>query len=87
MERILPPCPRCTGTHINRFGYQSGKQRFRCCECRKTWCENPKSLETDPLRKEQILAAYQERMSQRGLARVFHVSRNTVSVAILLANG
>jgi transposase-like protein len=63
-----------------RFGHlRSGKQRYRCHACGRTFCDNPTPRQTDPVRKEQILAAYQERCSMRGVARVFGVSRNTLA--------
>jgi transposase-like protein len=63
-----------------RFGHlRSGKQRYRCHACRHTFCDNPTPRQTDPVRKAQILAAYQERCSMRGVARVFGVSRNTLA--------
>ncbi|MBA3351644.1 MAG: helix-turn-helix domain-containing protein [Blastocatellia bacterium] len=33
----------------------------------------------DPARKEEILRAYHERTSLRGISRIFGVSRNTVA--------
>jgi transposase-like protein len=30
-------CPRCSGTHLIRFGKVQGRQRWRCRECRRTW--------------------------------------------------
>ena len=80
MEPSLPSCPACASTNTRLFGHQSGKQRYRCRECQKTWRDNPASRETDPRRKALILAAYHERMSMRGLARTFGVSRSTVSL-------
>jgi len=80
MESTLPACPACGGLRVSLFGHQSGKQRYRCRDCQKTWRDNPKPHGTDPRRKAQILAAYHERMSMRGLARTFGVSRNTVSL-------
>ena len=77
METYLPPCPACASQNIKKNGHQSGKQRYRCRDCHKTWRDNPNSRATDPQRKATILAAYHERMSQRGLARVFGVSRST----------
>ena len=79
MEISLPPCPACVSTNTRLFGHQSGKQRYRCRDCHKTWRDDPAPRETDPRRKAQILAAYHERMSLRGLARTFGVSRSTVS--------
>ena len=80
METHLPPCPACASQNIKKNGHQSGKQRYRCRDCHKTWRDNPNSRATDPQRKATILAAYHERMSQRGLARVFGVSRSTVGL-------
>ncbi len=79
MELLLPPCPACASPNARLFGHQSGKQRYRCRDCNKTWRDNPASHETDPQRKATILAAYHERSSRRGLARTFGVSRGTVS--------
>ena len=50
----------------------------------KTWRDDPQShgtdpRRTDPRRKAMILAACHERMSTRGLARTFGVSRGTVT--------
>ena len=80
MEPTLPTCPACGSLHVSLFGHQSGKQRYRCRLCQKTWRDNPKPHRTDPRRKALILAAYRERMSLRGLARTFGVSRSTVSL-------
>ena len=32
-----PACPRCCCTRIIKFGYRSGKQRFFCKDCRRTF--------------------------------------------------
>lgn len=61
----LPACPTCASAKRN--GHQSGKQRYQCRNCWKTWRDNPAPHGTDP-----------QRMSQRGLVRVFGVSRRTV---------
>ena len=50
----------------------------------KTWRDNPQPhgtdpRRTDPRRKAMIPAAYHGRMSMRGLARTFGVSRGTVT--------
>ncbi len=79
MELSLPLCPACASLNTRLFGHQSNKQRYRCRDCQRTWRDDPAPRETDPRRKAQILAAYHERMSMRGLARTFGVSRSTVS--------
>ena len=57
----------------------NGKQRYRCKRCGRTFRENPGSAAYDPKKKQQILAAYRERTSLRGLTRIFGVSRTTVT--------
>jgi len=79
MEPTLPACPNCRSLSVRLFGHQSGKQRFRCRDCHKTWRDGPNSRTADPQRKAMILAAYHERVSMRGLARTFGVGRNTVT--------
>ena len=72
-------CPACQSEAIQRHGYtRTGFQRFRCKDCRLTFSDAP-SRQTPQSRKEQILAAYQERASMRGIARVHHISRNTLT--------
>ena len=73
-------CPRCGSAEVIRHGTTaSGKQRYRCRSCLSTFCENPQPPGYTEEEKAQILAAYQERSSLRGLTRTFGVSRTTVS--------
>ena len=73
-------CAHCASVNMIRHGHaRNGKCRFRCHDCNRTCTQNPATRRTDPKRKAQILAAYHERSSLRGLARVFKVSRNTVT--------
>ena len=73
-------CPRCGSAEVIRHGTTaSGKQRYRCQRCRRTFREDPSSRAYPEERKREILAAYQERSSLRGLTRTFGVSRTTVS--------
>jgi transposase-like protein len=59
---------------------ENGKQRYHCKSCglrsRQDWKGNAYSEEF----KAQVLAAYNERMSLRGIERVFGVSRETVAL-------
>jgi transposase-like protein len=32
-------CPRCGATRVQRWGSFSGRQRFRCCACRRTFSD------------------------------------------------
>ncbi len=73
-------CRHCASTDTIRHGYTAeGKQRYRCRDCGRCFVENPASAAYDPARKEEILRAYHERASLRGISRVFGVSRQTVA--------
>ena len=56
----------------------NGKQRYFRKECKRYSRENPTSRGYSEERKEEILRAYQERSSLRGIERTFGVSRYTV---------
>lgn len=73
-------CSRCESTDVIRHGKdRQGVQRYRCHACRYTFRADPKPQGYTDEDKQRILAAYRERMSLRGLTRVFGVSRTTVS--------
>ncbi len=72
-------CPYCDSDSVIRHGTAKGKQRYRCRGCTRTFRENPGTRAYSPERKREILSAYQERSSLRGLRRIFGVSRTTVS--------
>jgi transposase-like protein len=73
-------CRHCGGTNVIRHGYtRKGKQRYRCRTCARSFVHNPGSAAYDPARKEEILRAYHERASLRGISRIFGVSRNTLT--------
>jgi transposase-like protein len=72
-------CRHCGSIQLIRHGRASnGKQRYLCQACGRTSRQNPGSAAYDETTKAQILAAYQERASLRGLTRIFGVSRTTV---------
>jgi transposase-like protein len=76
----VPDCRHCGGTNSIRHGYtRKGKQRYRCRTCDRSFVEDPGSVAYDPQRKEEILSAYHERASLRGISRIFGVSRNTLT--------
>ena len=73
-------CYHCQNENLVRNGKtNNGKQRYLCNDCGKMSRDNPQPNGYLPAEREQILAAYQERSSLRGLTRTFGVSRNTVS--------
>ena len=64
-------CPYCDSDQVIRHGTAQGKQRYRCRACMRTFRENPGSRAYSAERKREILAAYHERTSLRGLRRIF----------------
>ena len=73
-------CYHCGSERVNKSGRTTnGKQRYKCRSCLRTSRANPQRGTYDEARKEEILRAYHERTSLRGLQRVFGVSRQTVT--------
>jgi transposase-like protein len=73
------PCRHCTSTNIVKNGFApNGKQKYLCHLCGRQSRENPSPNGYTNQRKEEILRAYQERSSLRGLRRTFGVSPTTV---------
>jgi len=73
-------CYHCGGNHTRKHGKTgNGKQRYKCGECGRSFRDDPKVVGYPPAAKAQILGAYQERVSLRGLTRMFGASRNTVT--------
>lgn len=72
-------CRDCQSENIVKNGRNRyGKQQYLCKDCGSSKVLEPKqcySLE----RKEEILRAYQERASLRGVARTFQVARQTIT--------
>ena len=77
-KTVVFHCPECNGTDIVKNGKNSaGSQQFLCKDCRKSAVMYPQNQRSEA-EKDQILSAYHERPSMRGIARTFHVSRNTL---------
>ena len=78
-EKITYGCPHCASLNIIRNGLNpKGKQQYRCKDCGKSGVLNPTVPYTEA-EKEQILAAYHERPSMRGIERMFGVARQTLA--------
>ena len=78
-ETVTHRCTRCGSEDIVRNGTtRYGKQQYKCKSCGRYSVLEPsvKYTEDD---KEQMLAAYQERQSMRGVERVFGVRWQTLS--------
>ncbi len=79
VETIVHKCRWCGSANIVKNGHNaSGSQQFRCKDCGKYGVLQPRRGYTEE-QKERILAAYFERPSMRGIARLFGVSRNTLT--------
>ena len=73
-------CYHCSSNRVRKHGQtRNGKQRFKCTSCGRSLRENPQDHVYSEKRKEEILRAYSERTSLRGLTRIFGVSRQTVT--------
>ncbi len=73
-------CYHCQSENLVRNGKtNNGKQRYLCTDCEKMSRDNPQPNGYTQAQREQILRAYEERSSLRGLTRTFGVARNTVS--------
>ena len=71
-------CRRCGSININKNGTNKcGNAQYHCKECGAYLALEPKSGYS-AAQKTQVLAGYQERMSLRGIQRVFPIWRQTV---------
>ncbi len=77
---VAVACPAChDDAHVIKFGTnRSGSARLRCKACGKTFTLSPNSRALTQDKQDQIERALAERVSQRGIARMLRVSRDTV---------
>ena len=72
-------CTQCGSTDIIKNGTTpQGKQKFHCHTC-GAWRTLDPAGPYPPERQEEILRAYQERSSMRGIRRLFGVARQTLA--------
>lgn len=72
-------CHACESEDIVRNGFDyKGDQKFHCISC-GYWGTLEPQQGYSPERKEEILRAYQERQSMRGIERTFGVARSTLA--------
>ena len=72
-------CPNCGRDTLVKNGTDyKGAQKFRCNDCGAYGTLDAPGRYT-PERKEEILRAYQERSSMRGIQRTFGVARKTLT--------
>jgi transposase-like protein len=73
-------CYHCGSDKLNKHGLtRNGKQRYWCQSCQRSSREDPQVNGYSEAERTEILCAYEERSSMRGLTRTFGVARNTVS--------
>src|SRR5438552_18073836 len=79
MITITVHCPHCGSEDLVRNGRApNGKQKYRCRACKRQSRDHPTPHAYPEERREEILRAYEERRSLRGLERTFGVSRTSV---------
>jgi transposase-like protein len=80
MVTINLKCRHYSSDNLVRNGQtRNGKQRYHCNDCGRSSRDNPQPNGYSQQQREEILRAYEERSSLRGLTRTFGVARNTVS--------
>ena len=78
-ESITHTCPECGSARMVKNGRTAqGKQKYHCRTCGGYGTLQPR-VRYSPERKAEILRAYHERSSLRGLERTFGVARQTVA--------
>jgi IS1 family transposase/transposase-like protein len=79
MVTITVHCPHCESDALVRNGRApNSKQKYLCRACDRQSRDELTPHAYSDERREEILRAYEERSSLRGLERAFGVSRNTV---------
>jgi transposase-like protein len=80
MVTVTVKCRHCGSDNLLRNGLtRNGKQRYHCKDCNRSSRDNPQPIGYSEAERLEILRAYEERSSLRGLTRTFGVARNTVS--------
>lgn len=77
---VLHACPHCLGGHIQRWGRVRGVQRYRCCQCAKTFNALTGSALAHLKRRDAWLGYAKtmlEGLSVRAAARAAGVDRTT----------
>ena len=78
---VVHSCRHCGSERLQKNGHtQRGAQRALCVDCRHTFTLSPKGPRYDQKFKDQVVAAYQDRMSTRGIKRTFGVCYQTLMV-------
>lgn len=79
---IAMTCRRCGSTHLQKNGHtKTGQQKFHCKDCHLYGTLDTKDHER---RQQQrtVEQLHQERLSQRAIARITGMSRNTIAAHV-----
>jgi insertion element IS1 protein InsB len=78
-KTVVHACPHCGSERLHKNGHTThGAQRAKCLECGRTFTLSPRGPRYGDKFKAQVLAAYQDRMSLRGITRTFGVCYQTI---------
>ena len=76
---IVHRCRHCGSERLRKNGHaNNGAQRAKCLVCGRTFHLEPKGPRYNQKFKDQVLAAYEDRMSTRGIRRTFGVYYQTL---------
>ena len=77
-------CPKCGSINIVKNGHDyNGAQKFHCRDC-DAYGTLDKKHARDPETRQQALETYFERVSMRGVARIFKIPRNKLARWLLI---
>ena len=78
---VTVQCPHCASSkRVVKAGlHRGGNQRYKCYDCNRTFCRNAGTTAHPDEFKRRVLAAVQEGCSQRGVCRIFGISRTTLA--------
>jgi len=78
---VVHRCRQCGSERIRKNGHaNNGAQCAKCLEYGRTFHLEPQGPRYDEAFKAQVVAAYQDRMSLRGITRTFGVYYQTIMV-------
>ena len=72
---MKPLCPKCGSNNIIYNGYTAtGKQRYKCKNCKKLYVENPSRPKVSDEKKNTVKKLMVERITLAGISRATGVS-------------
>ncbi len=79
MLSLVISCRHCGSSNLKANGHApSGRQRYCCRDCQRSGTADAVGRAYPESFRAQVLAAYQERCSMRGVCRIFGISRTTL---------